>query len=332
MIHSAVILAFSSSTHHSQLTYNRPHTMLPALGKPLVVRMMDFLHRAGIDHFDVIVGEQEGALVSYLSAHWLPNVELEFVLKPAEATLPAVLTEIARRHDEPFFIASYNSFLHPNFPRRLMKHYTETRLTCDSLILSGASSPLSRGPQNFYAHTDGHSVVKISSVPPAGRALALIDFALCGRDFTRYLATFPPIAVGAPDKSLIQIISDYLYTGHPVSIVEAAWTLQIQTDEDLLTLNKYLLSESQDAHILSELPGTVQIIPPVRIDPQVSIGQRACLGPNVYLERGSSVGNDAVVRNAMILDHAIVPAGERVDNAIIAPRARIPAVDVRSRS
>jgi NDP-sugar pyrophosphorylase family protein len=332
LIHSAVILAFSSSSHQSQLTYNRPHTMLPALGKPLVVRMMDFLYRAGINHFDVIVGAQEGALVSYLSAHWLPDVELEFVVKPAESTLSAALKDIAQRYDQPFFIASYNSFLHANFPRRLIKHYTETLPTCDSLVLSGTSSPLSQATQNFYAYTDGHSVVKISNIPPAGRALALIDFALCGHDFTHYLATLPPVPVGAPDKSLIQIITDYLYTGHLVSIVEAAWTLQVQTDEDLLTLNKYLLSESQDAHILSELPGTVQIIPPVRIDPQVSIGQHACLGPNVYLERGSSIGNDAVVRNAMILDHAIVPAGERVDNAIVAPRARIPAVDVRSRS
>jgi len=332
LIHSAVILAVSSPSHQSQLTYNRPHTMLPALGKPLVVRLMDFLNRAGINHFNVIVGEQEGALVSYLNAHWLPNVELEFVVKSTADSLSDVLAEIARSHDEPFFIASYNSFIHANFPRRLIKHYSETRHTCDSLILSGASSSLSRAPHNSYAHTDGHSVTEISSTPPAHRPLALIDFALAGRDFTRYLAALAPTPVGAPDKTLVHIISDYLQTGQPVSIVEAAWTLQVQTDEDLLALNKYLLAESQDAHILSELPGTVQIIPPVRIDPQVSVGQHACLGPNVYLERGSSVGNDAVVRNAMILDHAIVPAGERVDNAIVAPRVRIPAIDVRSRS
>jgi NDP-sugar pyrophosphorylase family protein len=115
----------------------------------------------------------------------------------------------------------------------------------------------------------------------------------------------------------------YIRAGGTAYIVDTAWLLQIQTDYDLLTLNKYLLDEGQDAHILSELPGTVRIIPPVRIDPQVSIGPGAKIGPYVYLESGCSIGRGATVNNAMILRGVTVVSGETVTNTIVATRARV---------
>ena len=48
LVEFAVILAVGSSLHQSQLTYSRPRVMLPVLGKPMVVRTMERLYRAGI--------------------------------------------------------------------------------------------------------------------------------------------------------------------------------------------------------------------------------------------------------------------------------------------
>jgi len=67
----------------------------------------------------------------------------------------------------------------------------------------------------------------------------------------------------------------------------------------------------------------VQIIPPVRIDPQVSVGQGAQIGPHVYLERGSSVGRDVKIKNAIILQRANVPADKTVVDTIISTRGPI---------
>ena len=94
-------------------------------------------------------------------------------------------------------------------------------------------------------------------------------------------------------------------------------TVQIDTDSDLLTLNRQLLDGGQDAYILSELPPSVRITPPVRIDPPVSVGQGAQIGPHVYLERGSSIGHEAVIREAMVLGGGKLPAREVVSNIII---------------
>ena len=96
---------------------------------------------------------------------------------------------------------------------------------------------------------------------------------------------------------------------------------------DLLAINKYFLQESRDAHILSEIPGSIHLIPPVRIDPKVSVGQAAKIGPNVYLESGATVGQGAVLRDTLVLSGASVAAHEHCYGQIVDRRVRISKTD-----
>jgi NDP-sugar pyrophosphorylase family protein len=107
-------------------------------------------------------------------------------------------------------------------------------------------------------------------------------------------------------------------------MVRANWVLQVEADHDLLTLNRHLLDEGQDAHILSELPYTVKIIPPVRIDPQVNVGQGAKIGPHVYLERGASVGHDVILKDCIVLNKANVPSQKSLTSTILTTRGPLP--------
>jgi len=75
--------------------------------------------------------------------------------------------------------------------------------------------------------------------------------------------------------------------------------------------------------VIDELPGSVHIIPPVRIDPKVSVGLNAKIGPNVYLESGASIGQDAVVWDSVVLRDASVQPGEVLHGLIVAKRARL---------
>jgi NDP-sugar pyrophosphorylase family protein len=319
----AVILAVGSPAHQSQLTYNRPRAMLPALGRPLVVRMMDRLYRSGIQEYTVVVGEDDGSVASYLNAHWAPDVKVNFVFHATQDSLLKTLGKIAREYRQPFVITSYNSFIHPNFPERLTKHYHDYG---DELMLSGAATTLSRGQNHYFALTDDHRVSEITTEVTAGQqALTLTDLALCGQRFVDFLAAQSERGTGLLHRELMQVFRYYVGLGMPTFVTETAWTLQVETDDDLLTLQKHLLDEEQDAHILSELPASVQVVPPVRIDPQVSVGQGATIGPYVYLESGCSVGHKAVVRNSLILNRAAVGAGETVSNVIVSTRARIQA-------
>lgn len=320
MIESAVIVAVGNNAHQSQLTYNRPRPMLPALGRPMVVRLMDRLYRAGIRRYVVIVGETEGEVAAYLSTHWLPNVKIEFVLKLNGESLFRTLIDVAKQQAKPFLITSYNAFTHGNFPGTMLKRYSDE--PSPELLLTGAAMSLSKGKRNWYVRAESGRAVEILREAPEGKPILLTDMAICGQAFVDYLCglTDQPAMF---NKHLADIFQQYVQSGGAANILETAWTLPIETDIDLLTLNRHLLEEAIDAHILSELPWTVQVIPPVRIDPQVSVGQGAKIGPNVYLERGCSVGHEAIVKNTIVLGQGAIPAGDQVADVIVSTRGRI---------
>lgn len=321
MINHAVVVAIGNAAHQSKLTYNRPRAMLPALGKPLVVRVMDRLLRGGVRKYTVIVGEQEGAVAAFLNAHWVANASVDFVLQSSNQTLTQTLGEIARQHTEPFVLTSYNSFAHLNFADRLCRRFMS--MPDVPLMLSGAGASLTEALFTRYAMLADSTTVSRIAPHQEGQAYILTDMSICGLPFIDYLAALPAADGGLLCADLASIYERYVNQGGSASIVPTSWSLQIDQDADLLTLQRHLLDEEQDGHLLSEIPPTVQVVPPVRIDPQVSIGQSARIGPYVYLESGCSIGEGAVVENALILNKVTVPAGTHVHDALVATRATI---------
>lgn len=322
MVEHAVVLAVGSPHHHSQLTYNRSFAMLPALGKPLVARIMTRLYRVGIRKYSVIVGEAEGAVTAYLNTQWMPDVRIDFIFKSPNDSLLKLLRSIAQKNQSPFVICSYNSFTHTHFPESIIKQHAAVP---DALVLSAATETLSKSRQHYYAILDGYQISNITRNPqPSQHTITLTDFLVCGQNMIEYLGN--PL-----DKhhhagfnwQVIDIAQNYIDSGGKGSIAQTSWILQIETDADLLTLNKHLLAEENDAHILSELPYTIRVIPPVRIDPQVSVGQGTRIGPHVYLERGCSIGRDVTIRNCIVLKDANVPAGKTVFDTIITSRGPV---------
>lgn len=295
--------------------------MLPALGKPLVVRLMDRLYRTGIHDYTIVVGEKEGAVAGYLNAHWMPDVNVEFRLKSGSISLGMILRSIAQKHETPFVLCSYDHFTHSQFPARLLKQHSELP---DALILSVATTSLSEEQHGNYTIMDGQRITQITSTPPANdERLRLIEFTAFGSDVISYLTELSDAKTHEFSWGLVDFARDFIQQGGKSTIAETNWVLQIQSDRDLLTLNKHLLEEGSDAHILSELPYTVQINPPVRIDPQVSVGQGASLGPYVYLEKGSVIGRNATLRNAIVLQNAHVAPEETIENTIITTQGPI---------
>lgn len=321
MIDSAVILAISSPAHASRLHEQRPRAMLPALGKPMVVRVMDRLYRAGIRRYQVIVGIDEGPIASYINKRWMPDANVEFVLKSNE-TLSLLIARIARKLDNPFIVVSYNSFTFERFVLTLFKQHNEYN---EHVILTGASMTLSPdAPSNQYAIMDGGQLEEIVNQKPDDEHFILAEHTVCGQHFIDHMKNLSEKTASSYGKSWFEIIKTYSKVEDAkLTVAETSWILRVETDKDLLTLNKRLLDDSHDGHVLSELPYTAKVIPPVRIDPQVSVGQSVVIGPHVYIERGSSVGYGAKIKNTVVLERGNVPADSDIDGAIVTSRGVI---------
>jgi len=328
LLDTAVILAVGNKAHQSQLTYNRPRTMLPALGKPLVVRVMTRLHRIGINRFIVILGEKEGAVATYLNERWLPDVEIEYIIKLETHPLGQTLAGIFQSARGPVLFSSYHSFTHGRFPERLMRLHEEAP---NSLIICGAPNSLTTAQEQNYAIVDTEAnspndallrpeAFKHGSVP-AENAFVLANLAVLGTDFIEYIQQATDVDLKI--DTFFGLADAYHLTGQHTSIARTSWTLELVADEDLITLNRHLLDEKIDANILSEIPYTVTIHQPVRVDPGVSIGQGAVIGPYTYLESGCSVGHNTSIVNSIVMSKATVPPKAEVRRMIISTRAQV---------
>jgi NDP-sugar pyrophosphorylase family protein len=111
----------------------------------------------------------------------------------------------------------------------------------------------------------------------------------------------------------IQIMID---DGNLVGSVQADSRMRLDTPQDLLDANMQLLSEQSSRTVLSELPENAQVHEPVYIDPGVSIGTGAEIGPNVYLESGTVLGLNTKVQDSVILARRI-STGTVIENELV---------------
>ena len=322
MIQQAVILAAGRGARLHALTQERPKAMLPILGRPILVRVMDRLREAGIRRFTVVIGEREGEAAAYLSSSWYPDAEVTFAVQAIPTGTVDALQLAAPTIRGAFVLSSVDNLTSVAHVRRLMDAFTRTPETVATLSLIPA--PPEQIHRSSAVVLEDERVIAIEEKPnaPRGEYAAIMLYAFAP-EFLGYLADVPVSPRG--EREIAGAIQAAIDDGRAVNYVTAKRRLHLTHEADLLTITKVFLAEGRDAHILSEIPSSTRIVPPVRIDPNVSVGQNAHIGPNVYLERGATVGDGAHLENAIVLARASVPAHAHCSEEIITPRTHISA-------
>jgi NDP-sugar pyrophosphorylase family protein len=319
MITQAVILAAGRGTRLGALTTNRTKAMLPVLGKPIMVRVMDRIREAGIRRFIVVIGTEDGGLAAYLSSSWYPNCEVKYVLQPIPKGTADALSLASQYIDGDFLLASVDNLTPSEHIPTLMQHFHDTQADF-VLSLIAATPDMIRA--SAAVQISGDRITQIIEKPEqaTGEYASFMLYA-CKRDFLKYLTEVEESVRGERELAwaIQRLIGD---SGH-VGYLVADQRYHLSHDVDLLNINKSYLDEGRDTHILSDLPGTVTVIPPVRIDPGVRVQTHAKIGPYVYLEAGSSVGEGAVISNAVVLQNTMIGKNEVCENQIVMQHHRI---------
>lgn len=320
MIQQAVVLAAGRHTRLGQLTKDRPKSMLPVLGKPMMVRVMERLRDAGIRRFVVVLGENEGGIAPYLSSSWYPDTEVTFTIQPVPTGTVDALLLAAPYISGPFLLTAVDNLTSVNHVQKLIAHFNQDENTLVTLSLLATTADEIR--KSSGAVVDGERIIAIEEKPtePRGPWASFMLYAFAQR-FLDYLPKVPVSVRG--ERELVSAIQAGIQDGALVTYVSAEWRLHLTREIDLLGINRLFFEEDRDTHILSEIPPSVHITPPVRIDPKVSVGQDAHIGPNVYLESGSTVGRGAVLQDSVVLTGGVIPAAEHCQGAIVARRILI---------
>jgi NDP-sugar pyrophosphorylase family protein len=319
MVEHVVVMAAGEGRRMGNLTRTRPKAMLPILGKPMIARVMDGFYQVGVRRFTVVVGEHEGSVAGWLSRKGHPDAALDFVPQGYRLGTAAALLAARDTIDGSFVLTSCDNLIPERHAARLV-HYFEGH-PADMAVLSLIYAPDQVATSaGVLLAPDGH-VASIIEKPTDTHQNFLTSFSVHG--FTPhildYLDRVPASASG--ERVLTDAIQAMIDDGLAVGHVEAEWRQHLTHPEDLLQANMRYLSELDETSLLSELPPSVQVISPVRVDPGVTVGQDVRLGPNVYLEAGSVIGQGAELSYCIVLGCA-VGAGQRVTDQIVSQDQR----------
>lgn len=320
MIHQAVILAAGRGTRLGLLTKDRPKSMLPVLGKPIVVRVMDRLRNAGVRRFVVVIGENDGAVAAYLNRSWYPDTEVKYAVQKVPTGTVDALLLAAPFIDGPFLLTSVDNLTSDTHLQNLITCFNQHSDHVAALSLVSASPDQIRKSSDVVIEDDRIIAIEEKPEHPRGSWASFMLYAF-SQKLLHYL---PQVRVSSRgEKELVSAIQASIQAGGRVGYTVADWRMHLTREIDLLAINKYFLQEARDAHILSEIHSSVHIIPPVRIDPKVSVGQNTHIGPNVYLESDVVIGQGASLRDSVILNGAVIAAREQCWGQIVANGVRV---------
>jgi NDP-sugar pyrophosphorylase family protein len=293
IIEHVIVMAASPTGQMEPLTRTRPKAMLPIMGKPMIARVMDGYYKAGIRRFTIVVGEGEGSVAEWLHARWHPDAKLAFALRGHLRGTASTLFAARSLIDGPFIIAH-----------------------CDTLVPEEHVTNLC---QYFESHPVDATVLSLHHVPE--QTVEAASVLLNPRGHVIYISERPSDAHQAhmtalPVYGLTTAIQMMIDEGHTVGAVEAAWAISLRNPDDLMQANRHFLAQLSAPSLLSDIPTSVEIIPPVHIDPGVVVRAKAHIGPYAYLETGSVVGPETVIRDSMVLGRRI-GAGQKVEGQII---------------
>jgi NDP-sugar pyrophosphorylase family protein len=311
----AVILAAGLGTRLQPVTRDRSKAMVPVLGRPLVERAMMPYAANGIRDFVLVVGADDEEIRRHFSGRKDLDVTTRFAVQEERLGMAHALAAAAHLLEGPFVLAACDSLVS-------VEHVGEVLRAADSAdaVLSLLDVELELVARSASVELDGVRVRRIVEKPTPGVASSN-TISLPHYVFPRPLIDrLPGVGRSARGEYEIQdAIQALIDEGSTVVGIWAEDRYQVSTPEELLALTMRLLREEvEPTHIAPARVGAgTNLIGPLRIEAGVEIGDHSEIGPDVYLESGSSVGNGAVVRESVVLRNARVSDGQRVVGEIL---------------
>jgi len=286
--------------------------MLPVLGKPMVERVMELLREGGVDEFIVVVNPEDKALIKHLTQEnpFRESTRLAFQEKPLG--MADALKSAASLIQDDFLLAACDSIVAPELIRKLIEAKREHGVTG---VLSLQKVPRSQLARLGAVAMEGPWVVRVVEKPKPEEApsdIATLPIYVFSPDILEYLDQVPLSPRGEYEiQDAIQMLID---RRGGVQGVFTDWRIDLTQPRDLLTINLHFMKRGCDLRMPapSQLGSGSSVIPPVRIEENVEIGDACLIGPYVYLENGARLGNGVLIRRAVVLRGTEISDGEEV--------------------
>lgn len=314
-----VILAAGKGSRLHPITLDRSKAMLPILGKPIVERVMERLLANGVDDFVLVVSPEDRNITHYFQRESTLAAEVRFVYQTERLGMAKALQCAAPLITGDFVLSACDNLVTAADVGRLMAFWQTSPQP--NAVLTLMPVQRERISSTGIVALDGPWITRIVEKPTPEEAPSNISSLPLYVFSPRILEYLPEVSRSPRGEYELQdAIQMLIRRDGRVGGVMVERRLTLTNAADLLALNREYLMHGDGRPQLE--PHTVgpdtQLITPLRIEQGTVIGTGCVIGPNVYIERDSRIGDRVTLRDVVVLRGATVGDGETVIDQVIA--------------
>jgi len=291
--------------------------MLPILGKPIVERVMETLKANGIDDFILVVGQKDSSIKRYFLRESKIQANIRFAHQPVQLGMADALRCAAALIDNDFVLSACDNLIPAeDIDRMLSLWRSSIPLNAILTLLPIEKDKISSAG---IVSLDGKWITRIIEKPSPEQApseIASLPLYCLPKDILTYLPDVSLSQRGEYElQDAIQILID---SQGGVRGFFVSSRLTLTRPSDLLKMNLlYLKNGDHQPQLIPSFVGNLtKLNTPLFIERDIRIGNNCIIGPNVYIERGSTIGDRVTIHDAVILRGSYVPDGSKIVNQV----------------
>ena len=309
-----VVLGAGKGSRLGPVTRDRSKAMLPVTGAPIIERIIADMASCGIDEFVIVAGDRDDEL----RRHFAGRSDVRIATQPTPAGMADALSCAAPFLTGDFALSACDNLVSRTDMARLIGALDSGQEV--DAVLALATVPKERAGRSGIVEMAGDRVRRIVEKPAPGEApsnIASLPLYCFRKAFLDYL---PGVAVSQRgERELQDAIQAQIDDGGFAQGVQFEGRLTLTEPADLLQINLEYLSRDWVAAGLSPAATGAgsRLVPPVAMGAKTSIGVYCRIGPNVYIEGDTLVGDGAVVANSVVLRGSRVAEGAVIEGQLV---------------
>jgi NDP-sugar pyrophosphorylase family protein len=313
-----VILAAGHGSRLQPITLTRSKAMVPILGKPIVERVMQDLVANGVEDIILVVSPTDRYITRYFSRESKIEADLRFAYQTERLGMANALSYAAPLITEDFILSACDNLISANHIGQMLAMWQSTPKPNAVLTLMPVEQE--RLGSVGIVELDGPWVVRIVEKPSPEEAPSDVS-SLPLYCFSQHILDYLPEVKLSPrgEYELQDAIQMLIERDGYVRGTVVHQRLTLTSPADLLAINRHYLRTGNDRPQLA--PHTVgpntQLVTPLRIESETTIGRDCIIGPNAYIERNCRIGDRVRIKNAVVLRESEVPSGSIIEDQVV---------------
>ncbi len=313
----AVILAAGRGKRLNPISTNRTKAMAPIIGKPIVERVMELLVVNGIRSIIIVISPDDHEIVEYFNHTSTINAEITLVPQLEPLGMSHALQQASPLIKDDFVLSACDNLVEAEEIGLLLKIWGEKRPDALLTTIRVESKDIPR--MGILEIKKGRvlQIVEKPAIEDAPSNFGSLPLYVFSTNILDNLDKIPLSPRGEYElQNAIQLI---INQGADVRAVQLKGRNDLTNPEDLLKINQQFLIKNyhQKKLNLENVERSNIFIPPFFIEDSVVIGDHCQIGPNVYIEHGSNIGDKVHLRDVVVLRNRKIPGNTTIENQLV---------------